>query len=200
MKKITGIAVLCVGLLAFGAPAFAQASLSAFPKGTTTMTYSMTSTDMGQPQKLELVVTAHGDGTYTLNMSINATGTSDQLSGFGFLFGGGSLAAGTGQDISYSSLQALIAQRSRLEAGQEYLLPGGGKFTDIKGVTIAGVWCLQGSFVDPNNPDTRTTLAFALSHPVYIFPEVKVEKKENGKWVETFALELTGYNITAPKD
>lgn len=199
MKKLSLI-FACIAFLALGATAFAQSSLDAFPAGTTTMTYRMTNQDMDQPQELELAVNAHGDGTYTLNMSMAATGTSDQLSGFGFLFGGGSLAAGSGQDVSYSSLQALIAQRSRLQAGQEYLLPGGGKFTDITGVTIAGVWCLQGQFADPDNSDTRTTLAFALSHPVYIFPLVKVEKKENGKWVESFGLELTGYTFTAPKD
>ncbi len=198
MKTITSVLV-SIALLALGVAAFGQASLDAFPTGTTTMTYSMSTEGAGQPQHLELVVTAHGDGQYTVSMSMEASGTKDELSGFGFLFGGGSLATGSGQDVSYSSLQALIAQRSRLQAGQEYLLPSGGKFTDITGVTIAGVWCLQGSFVDPNNPDTRTTLAFALSYPVYTFPEVKVEKNENGKWVETFGLQLTGYTFAAPK-
>jgi len=199
MKRLSLISA-CIALVVFGATAIAQSSLDAFPAGKTTMTYRMTNEDMQQPQTLELVVTTHGDGTYSINMSMSATGTSDQLSGFGFLFGGGSLAAGSGEDVSYASLQALIAQRSRLQAGQEYLLPGGGKFTDITGVTIAGVWCLQGQFVDPNNPDTRTTLAFALSQPVYIFPEVKVEKQEKGEWVETFALELTGYTFDGTKD
>jgi hypothetical protein len=87
-------------------------------------------------------------------------------------------------------------QRSRLQEGQEYLLPGGGSFTNIMGVTVAGVWCLQGSLVDPDEPETRTTVAFALSHPVYISPLIRVEELRSGQWVEVFSLELVEYTVT----
>jgi hypothetical protein len=184
-------------MLCLAVPAWAQADLDVFPTGATSMTYQMTAEDITEPQRLELTVIAHGDETYTVRMFTEATGGEDQLSGFGFLFGATSLAYGGQYDVSYNSLQALIDQRSRLEEGQEYLLPGGATFTEIVGVTIAGVWSLEGSFVDPDDQDTRMTVAFGLSHPVFISPRVVVEELRNGGWVEVFRLELTSYDHTA---
>jgi len=63
-------------------------------------------------------------------------------------------------------------------------------------VTVAGVWCLQGVLVDPDNPETRTTVAFALSNPVYISPLIRVEELRSGQWVEVFSLELVEYTVT----
>jgi hypothetical protein len=195
MKRIAGL--LCVAaVFALAGSAFAQADLDTFPAGTTRMVYNIRTEDMGQAQALELSVVSQGGGLYTLRMSTEATGTKAQLEAFGFIFGATHVSSGSGQDVSYSSLQALMDQRSRLQEGQEYLLPGGGSFTNITGVTVAGVWCLQGSLVDPDAPDTRTTVAFALSHPVYISPLIRVEELRSGQWVEVFSLELVEYTVS----
>ncbi len=198
MKKITGLLVL-LSLMGFAVSVFAQADLDVFPIGTTKMVYKVITEEMDEPQTLELVVVSRESGRYTLRMITEASGTEDQLAGFGFIFGATSVASGGGHDVSYSSLQALMDQRKRLEEGQEYLLPGGGAFTDIVGVTIAGVWCLEGSFVDPDEPETRMTVTFALSHPVYISPRIRAEELVDGEWVEIFVIELIEYTVTEGK-
>jgi hypothetical protein len=86
-------------------------------------------------------------------------------------------------------------QRGRLQEGQDYLLPGGGMFEDIIGVTIAGVWCLQGTMIDEDDDTVRMTIAFALTNPVYISPLIRAEELRNGEWIETFALELVEYTF-----
>jgi len=198
MKRIArlmvGLMVLSVGL---GIVGFAQSDLDAFPLGTTKMVYNVTSEDMMEPQILELVVTAHEDGRYTVRMMTEQTGDEDELAtGFGFMFGAATVSSGAGHDVSYTSLQALMDQRSRLQEGQDYLLPAGGMFTNIIGVTIADVWCLEGTFSDPDEPETRMTVAFALTNPVYISPRIRAEELRDGEWVETFALELVEYTVT----
>jgi hypothetical protein len=198
MKRIArlmvGLMVLSVGL---GIVGFAQSDLDAFPLGTTKMVYNVTSEDMTEPQILELVVTAHEDGRYTVRMMTEQTGDEDELAtGFGFMFGAATVSSGAGHDVSYTSLQALMDQRSRLQEGQDYLLPAGGMFTNIIGVTIADVWCLEGTFSDPDEPETRMTVAFALTNPVYISPRIRAEELRDGEWVETFALELVEYTVT----
>jgi hypothetical protein len=194
MKRIAGL--LCVvAVFALAGVAFAQADLSVFPIGTTKMVYNIRTEDMTQAMPLELSVTVHGDGTYTVRMVTEGTGTEDELGSFGFM-GGMTSVSTSGQDVSYTSLEALMDQRSRLQEGQEYLLPGGGAFTSITGATVAGVWCLQGTLVDPDEPDTRTTVAFALSSPVYISPLIRVEELRSGQWVEVFSLELVEYTVT----
>jgi len=193
------IAALTVGLavLAIGFGAFGQSDLDVFPIGTTKMVYRITSEEMSEPQILELVVTAHGDDRYTIRMSTEQTGTEDELAtGFGFIFGAATVSSGAGHDVSYSSLQALMDQRNRLQEGQDYLLPDGGLFKDIVGTTIAGVWCLEGTFENPDEPDARMTVAFALSQPVYISPRIRAEELRNGEWVEVFSLELAEYTFT----
>ena len=72
-------------------------------------------------------------------------------------------------------------------------------FADIVGVTIAGVWCLEGTIIDDDEPDTRMTVAFALSHPVYISPRVCAEELRDGTWIEVFRMELIEYTFTAPE-
>jgi hypothetical protein len=198
MKKITGLLVV-LGLMGFAVVSFAQADLDAFPIGTTKMVYTIVTEEMNEPQTLALTVVSRGDGQYTLIMNMEASGTADQLSGFGFLFTGASLSYGGGEDVSYSSLQALINQRSHLRAGGDYILPGGGSFNDIVSVEVAGVQCLEGSFVDPDKKNTRMTMAFSISDPVYTFPLVRVEELRNGEWVETLEMELTEYTFTAPE-
>jgi hypothetical protein len=194
MKRIIILASLVLTVAV--SSAFAQADLDTFPIGTTKMVYNIRTEDMGQAQALELSVTAFAGGTFTVRMVTEGTGTKDEMEAFGFIFGATRVSSGSGQDVSYSSLQALMDQRSRLQEGQEYLLPGGGSFTNIAGVTVAGVWCLQGSLVDPDAPNTRTTVAFALSHPVYISPLIRVEELRNGQWVEVFSLELVEYTVS----
>jgi hypothetical protein len=196
MNRIVG---LMIGLmvLSIGVGTRAQSDLDAFPLGTTKMVYNVRSEDMSGPQILELVVIAHEDGRYTVRMLTEQTGNEDELAtGFGFMFGAATVSSGGGHDVSYTSLQALMDQRSRLEEGQDYLLPAGGMFTNIVGVTIADVWCLEGTFSDPDEPNTRMTVAFALTNPVYISPSIRAEELRDGEWVEVFALELVEYTVT----
>lgn len=193
MKR--SIATLAVLLLA-GLGAFAQTDLAAFPIGTTTMTYNMTSEDVSEPQILILVVTSYGDDRYTIRMVTEQTGNEDELAtSFGFIFGSANVSAGGGHSADLSSLTALMDQRDRLQEGQVYLLPGGGSFENIVGVTIAGIWCLEGTFIDTDDENMRMTVAFALSHPVYISPRLVAEELRNGEWVETFRLELVEYTF-----
>jgi len=50
--------------------------------------------------------------------------------------------------------------------------------------------------VEEDDPNERLTIAFALTHPVYISPRILAEELRDGVWVETFRLELIEY--TAP--
>lgn len=198
MKKVIGLFLLCI--VAIGSVLFAQADLDSFPIGRTEMVYNIFTEEMDEPQLMKLLVVAREDGPFTVRMSTEATGTKEQLSGFGFLFGATSIASGGGYDISYPSLQALIEQRSRLQEGKEYILPSGGIFTDISRVTIAGVQCLEGSFVNPDNENMRMTTALALSHPVYISPRIRIEERHDGDWAETFVMELVEYTVIEGED
>ncbi|MCK5827789.1 hypothetical protein KAH43_04610, partial [Candidatus Bipolaricaulota bacterium] len=167
MKRVIGI-LAGLGLLLTGIGAFAQSELDVFPLGTTTMRYTVTSEDTSEPQILELAVTSYGDDRYTVRMVTEQTGDEDELAtGFGFIFGAANVSSGGGHDADMSSLTALMDQRERLEEGQDYLLPGGGLFENIEGVTIAGVWCLQGTYNDVDDENVRMTVAFALTNPVY---------------------------------
>jgi len=196
MKRIAGLMVSLVAL-SIGFGALAQSDLDVFPVGTTKMVYQITSEEMTEPQILELVVTTYEDNRYTIRMLTEQTGTEDELAtGFGFIFGAATVSSGAGHDVSYTSLQALMDQRNRLQEGQDYLLPDGGLFKDIVGTTIADVWCLEGTFENPDEPDTRMTVAFALSHPVYISPRIRAEELRDGEWVEVFSLELVEYTFT----
>ena len=195
MKRMIGI-LAGLGLLLTGLGAVAQSDLDIFPLGTTTMVYNVNSEDTSEPQILELVVTSYGDDRYTVRMVTEQTGNEDELAtGFGFMFGAATVSSGGGHDADFSSLTALMDQRSRLEEGQDYLLPGGGQFQDIVGVTIAGVWCLQGTFIDADDENVRMTVAFALTNPVYISPLIRAEELRDGAWVETFSLELIEYTV-----
>jgi hypothetical protein len=196
MKGVIGLAI-GIGILAVGIGAFAQADLDAFPLGTTKMVYHMTSEDISEPQILELVVTAYGDDRYTIRMLTEQTGAEDELAtGFGFIFGAARVSSGGGHDVSYSWLQDVMEQKDRLQEGQNFLLRDGGTFTDIVSVEIAGVWCFEGAVIDPDEPDTRMTVAFALTNPVYISPRIRAEELRDGSWVETFVLELVEYTVT----
>jgi len=197
MKRIISL-IMIIGL-ALSVSSYAQSDLDTFPIGTTQMVYRITTEDMERPQSLGLTIVSHGDDDYTLSMNIEASGTADQLQGFGFLFSGAQMSYAGGENVSYSPLQALMEQRSHLQTGNDYILPGGGSFKDIISVEIAGVQCLQGLFVDSSNADTRTTMAFSISDPVYMFPFVRVEELREGKWVTTLQMELTQYSFTPPE-
>ena len=195
MKRFLGV-LTAVGLLSVSLGAIAQSDLDVFPLGTTTMRYTVTSEDTSEPQILELVVTSYGDDRYTVRMVTEQTGNEDELAtGFGFMFGAASVSSGGGHDADMSSLTALMDQRERLEEGQDYLLPGGGLFKSIVGVTIADIWCLQGSYIDEDDENVRMTVAFALTNPVYISPLIRAEELRDGEWIETFALELVEYTV-----
>ena len=196
MKRI---ASLTVGLmvLSIGFGALSQSDLDAFPLGTTKMVYNVMSEDMTEAQILELVVTAHDDGQYTVRMMTEQTGNEDELAaGFGFMFGAATVSSGAGHDVSYTSLQALIDQRSRLQEGLTYALGASVDFTDIVSVEIAGVWCFEGTIVNREEPNTRMTVAVALTQPVYISPRIRAEELRDGEWVETFGIELVNYTFT----
>ncbi len=192
MKTFVGM-ILAVGLIGLPFTAAAQADLAAFPLGTTTMVYNVSSEGISEPQILELVVTVHGDDRYTVRMTTEATGSEEELAaGFGFIFGAASVSSGTGRDVNYSSIQALIDQRDRLQEGEDYALPGG-DFVDVKRVEIAGLDCLEGTIIDPDKPGSRTIIAFSLTAPVYISPRIRVEELREEEWVETFLMELVEY-------
>ena len=195
MKRFLGV-LTAVGLLSVSLGAIAQSDLDVFPLGTTTMRYTVTSEDTSEPQILELAVTSYGDDRYTVRMVTEQTGNEDELAtGFGFMFGAASVSSGGGHDADMSSLTALMDQRDRLQEGQDYLLPGGGLFKSIVGVTIADIWCLQGSYIDEDDENVRMTVAFALTNPVYISPLIRAEELRDGEWIETFALELVEYTV-----
>lgn len=193
--KATRVGISVVSMLAAGLCAYGQAKLASFPIGTTTMAFHIVTEELTEPQSLELQVIARADGTYTVRMAMEATGTADQLSAFGFVFGAAGLMYGGGQDVSLAALQTLMDQRRRLQEGQEYALPSGGSFTDVRAVTLAGVHCIAGSIVDPHSPDFRTTVAFSLSHPVYTVPLVRLERMRDGRWETVFSLELVEYTV-----
>ena len=196
MRTWTGILVVAM-LAGLTVGATAQSDLDQFPLGTTKMVYHVTAEEIAEMQVLELVVTSHEDGRYTVRMVTEQTGDEDELAtGFGFIFGGASVSSGGGHDVSYTPLQALMDQRSRLQEGQDYMLPSGGMFTEIVGVTVADVWCLEGTLVDEDDPDSRLIVAFALTHPVYISPRIRSEELREGEWVEIFSLELVEYTVT----
>ena len=187
-------ALLIVGL---GMVGLAQSDLDQFPLGTTKMVYRVSAEDISESQTLELVVTSHEDGRYTVRMVTEQTGDEDELAaGFGFIFGAATVSSGGGHDVSYTSLEALMDQRSRLQEGQDYMLPSGGMFSEIVGVTIADVWCLEGTVVDEDDPNERLIIAFALTHPVYISPRIRAEELRDGEWVEVFSIELVEYTVT----
>lgn len=194
MKKTFGLMAILT-LIAIGSTALGQSDLGVFPPGKTTMVYTVTSEESSEPLILEFFVVAHEGDRYTLSMRSEQTGTSDELKGFGFIFGAASVSSGSGDSVDYSSLQALMDQRDRLQEGQNYLLPGGVEFTDIVGTTIAGVWCLEGSYIDPGDKKTRVTVAFALANPTYISPRIRTEELRGGQWVVTFQIELTEYTV-----
>ena len=198
MKRIASLIVI-LGLVGFGVAAYAQSDLDAFPIGTIQMVYQITTEEMDSPQSLGFTLVSRGNDDYTISMNMEASGTADQLAGFGFLFAGAQMSYGGGESVSYSPLQALMEQRSHLQAGNDYILPGGGSFKDITLVEIAGVQCLQGSFIDPSSTDTKMTMAFSISDPVYMFPLVHVEELRDGQWVTTLRMELTTYSFTPPE-
>lgn len=172
---------------------YGQNDLSDFPVGTTDMTYRIQTDELTDPQTLALTVTGLSDGRYRIRMTAESTGTPDQLNLFGFLFGMTTVRSG-GTDIDFGPISALLAHRTDLTVGEDYILPGGGTFHAEKNEDISGITCLIGTYTDPDHPDTRTTLAFSLEKPVFISPLIKVEEKKGGKWATTFLLELTSYS------
>ena len=198
MKRIVSL-IMIIGLVGISISTYAQSDLDVFPVGTTQMVYQITTEKMDSPQSLGFTIVSRGNDDYTVSMNIEASGTADQLRGFGFLFTGAQMSYAGGENVSYSPLQALMEQRSHLQAGNDYILPGGGSFKDIENVEISGVQCLQGEFIDPANADTKTTMAFSISDPVYMFPLVHVEESRDGKWVTKLQMELTTYSFTPPE-
>lgn len=198
MNKAMLIMVLAV-LAGTSLAGVAQHSIEDFPLGTTRMIYEIRSDEYNEPVTLALTIEVREDETYRMTMSVGAEGTADQLEGFGFMFLGAGVSTSSGEDISYSALEALFDRSELLEEGENYILPQGGSFNDIVSVEIASVWCLEGVLADPGNPDVRTTVAFALTYPVYSSPRLTVQERVNGEWTTTFSMELTEYVHMAPE-
>jgi len=184
------LAVSCLVSLA----SFAQSEVKDFPVGTTNMVYEIKTEDVAAPQTITLNVEGYADGRYHLRMSVDSTGTADELGVFGFLFGMTQTSTG-GASVTFDPLGALFQHRDRLTAGEEYRLEGGATFTGTELVTIAGLPCLQGAYTNPKQPDVRITVAFSLLRPVFISPYIREEELRNGQWVETFSLKLTQYAV-----
>jgi hypothetical protein len=199
MKRVTRLTFVLV-IIAISLTVLAQSDLDDFPIGKTIMTYKITTEEMENPQLLGLSITSRGGDDYTIAMNIEATGTSDQLAGFGFLFTGAQMSYAGGESVTYSPLQALMRQRSHLRPDNDYILPGGGEFKDITNTEIAGVQCLQGIFFDPSEQDTKITIAFGISEPMYMFPLVQVEELRDGQWMISLKMELMEYSFTPAED
>jgi hypothetical protein len=195
MKRATRL-IFVLAIVATNIAVLAQSDLNSFPIGNTKMEYQITTEEMQNPQWLRLSIISRGDDDYTMSMNIEATGTADQLAGFGFLFTGAQMSYAGGESVTYSPLQALIEQRSHLSLNNDYILPGGGEFKDISNTEIAGVSCLQGVFVNPSEPNIKTTIAFGISEPMYMFPLVQVEELRDGTWITSLKMELIEYTFT----
>jgi len=200
MRRICGIAVMLV-IAGVALTGYTQTAWEAFPLGTTRMVYRIESNESPEDierMAVELCITSHGDEHYTLEVSTRQTGTVNQLGAeaIGLILGATSVSLGDADDVDYSPLMALIAQRDKLREGQNYMLPNGTEFTEIMGVTIAGVFCLEGSYLDPTDSTRRMAVAFALSHPTFVAPRLREQELQNGEWMTTFLLELTDYSFT----
>jgi hypothetical protein len=198
-KQISLLFILAIASI--GVACHAQVALEAFPLGTTQMTYRI-EIDTENPEERELMtvelsVTSHGDDLYTVEIASRQTATKDEFGAeaIGMIFGATSVTLEDDDGVDYSPLQALIAQRDKLQEGQSYMLPSGTEFTEIVGVTVAGVFCLEGSYIDPNNANRRVAVAFALSQPTFIAPRLREQELRDGVWVTTFILELTDYSF-----
>jgi len=194
LKRNVILAVFCLILVLSGGVGFAQSEVKDFPVGTTTMVYELKTEDVAAPETITLIVAGSSDGTYRLKLTIDASGTPDELKVFGLLFGMTQTATG-GASVSFDPLAALIEHPERLSAGDEYQLTGGATFTGTTMVTIATLPCLQGSYVNPKQPDARITIALSLLRPVFISPYIREEELRDGQWVETFSLKLTEYTV-----
>jgi len=194
LKRNAILAVFCLILVLSGGVGFAQSEVKDFPVGTTTMVYELKTEDVAAPETITLTVVGLGDGTYRLTLTLDASGTPDELKVFGLLFGMTQTATG-GTSLSFDPLAALIEHPERLSAGDEYQLAGGATFTGTALVTIATLPCLQGSYVNPKQSDVRITIALSLLRPVFISPYMRQEELRDGQWVETFSLKLVEYTV-----
>jgi len=200
MKRLGILIGTVFAVISLSMGLFAQSELEEFWVGTTKMVYEVWAEEMDEPQILDLTIVETEDGHYTVSMFTEASGTADQLAGFGFIFGAASIRYGGGHNVSYNALADLIERRERLEESEEgYLLRGGGKFEQVVAVTIADVLCLQGVFIESEDATERMILAFALSHPVFVSPRIRTEELRAGEWVAVFSMELIEYTYTAPE-
>lgn len=166
-----------------------------FPVGRTHMVYELRSAEKAEAQYQIITVTGLADGRYRLLLTIEAVGAADELS-LAHLMAGMWMGYAGGAAMG---IDALIARREHLVVGNEYRLPGGVRFTVVAVVEIAGVRALQGILTDPDSPDTRTILAFAMDDPVLLLPLIRVERKEDGVWRVIHSIELIEYTFTLPE-
>jgi len=160
-----------MAILAAGGVALAQADLSDFPLGTTSMAWRLSGSDVSAPQTLRLEVTGLEDGRYQVLLSVEAEGTPEELGMLGFL-GSAAFIQSAGTNVDLAALFTLIKRRERLEVGEEYALPGGVIFHVREEAQVAGVTCLIGEY--QTEEGRRVELGLALSDPVYFVPLLRV--------------------------
>jgi len=164
-----------MAILAAGGVALAQADLSDFPLGTTSMAWRLSGSDVSAPQTLRLEVSGLEDGRYHVLLSVEAEGTPEELGMLGFL-GSAAFVQSGGTDVDLAALLTLIKRREQLEVGEEYALPGGIIFLAREMAEIAGVNCLLGEYETEGG--RRVELGLALSDPVYFLPLLRVWEGE----------------------
>ncbi len=174
-------------VLAWGGLALAQSTLTDFPLGVTSMTWTVRGTGSAPPQELTLRVEVKPDDLYRIELLVAAEGTAADLGTLGFL-GSALFVQASGAMIDLSALQVLIRRRDALRVGEQYALPGG-TFTVRTRTEIAGVACLVGEFRAVDRPNTVTEIGFALADPVYFLPLMRVRDGDR----VTFEMVLTAY-------
>jgi len=171
----------------WGGLALAQSTLTDFPLGITSMTWTTRGTGSAPPQELTLRVEGKPDNLYRIELLVAAEGTATDLGTLGFL-GSALFVQASGAMIDLSALQVLIRRRDTLKVGEQYALPGG-TFHAQAQTDISGVACLVGEYQAVDRPNTVTEIGFALTDPVYFLPLMRVW--DGGK--VTFEMVLTAY-------
>jgi len=174
--------------LGMGAVGCAQAELSEFPDGVTTMTWRLQGKALPAAQTLSLVIEGLPEGRYRVRLAVEAEGLPDELGMLGFL-GSAVYIQSAGANLDLAALMTLIRRRDILKVGEEYALPGGVLFR-VKGkAAIAGVSCLIGQYTLPSVPSSRVELGLALSDPIYFLPLLRTYEGEE----VVFEMVLTEY-------
>jgi len=183
-RRVFAFIMLCLGIWTVG---WAQAELSEFPVGITTMTWTLRGKGLPAAQTLSLAVEGLPEGRYRVRLSVEAEGLPGELGVLGFL-GSAVYIQAAGANLDLSALMTLIRRRQLLKVGEEYALPGG-MFRVKEKTDIAGVSCLVGVYTQADAPSSPVELGLALSDPVYFLPLLRAYDEEE----IVFEMVLTEY-------